>query len=160
MVRSTSMAGLLSPQGGYKNKKFSPSAGARIWFTRFHPDCRQERHLFGPVTRPTVRLTLRRFQGHAREWFWAVEAGTGSQSLACSPCQLPGRLLVPVNALIICVGGIGLEPTTFAMSTQCSNQLSYPPGQKSIINASAQKWQVKFRFCDNRPHAIHQSIRD
>jgi hypothetical protein len=25
------------------------------------------------------------------------------------------------------VGGIGLEPTTFAMSTQCSNQLSYPP---------------------------------
>ncbi len=26
------------------------------------------------------------------------------------------------------VGGIGLEPTTFAMSKQCSNQLSYPPG--------------------------------
>ena len=25
------------------------------------------------------------------------------------------------------VGGIGLEPTTSAMSTQCSNQLSYPP---------------------------------
>jgi hypothetical protein len=25
------------------------------------------------------------------------------------------------------VGGIGLEPTTSAMSKQCSNQLSYPP---------------------------------
>jgi hypothetical protein len=25
------------------------------------------------------------------------------------------------------VGETGLEPATFAMSTQCSNQLSYPP---------------------------------
>ena len=25
------------------------------------------------------------------------------------------------------MGGIGLEPTTSAMSKQCSNQLSYPP---------------------------------
>jgi hypothetical protein len=41
------------------------------------------------------------------------------------------------------VGGIGLEPTTFAMSTQCSNQLSYPPEQGSIINEGARKWQAK-----------------
>jgi hypothetical protein len=31
------------------------------------------------------------------------------------------------------VGGIGLEPTTSAMSKQCSNQLSYPPEQAHII---------------------------
>lgn len=28
---------------------------------------------------------------------------------------------------LLFVGEIGLEPTTFAMSTRCSNQLSYPP---------------------------------
>ena len=31
------------------------------------------------------------------------------------------------------MGGIGLEPTTSAMSKQCSNQLSYPPEQANII---------------------------
>lgn len=31
------------------------------------------------------------------------------------------------------MGEIGLEPTTFAMSTRCSNQLSYPPEQAHII---------------------------
>src|SRR5512141_2288278 len=31
------------------------------------------------------------------------------------------------------VGETGLEPATSAMSTQCSNQLSYPPGQAHII---------------------------
>ena len=29
------------------------------------------------------------------------------------------------------VGGIGLEHTTFAMSTRCSNQLSYPPKRRN-----------------------------
>jgi hypothetical protein len=32
-----------------------------------------------------------------------------------------------------CVGETGLEPATSAMSTQCSNQLSYPPEQAHII---------------------------
>ena len=31
------------------------------------------------------------------------------------------------------MGGIGLEPTTSAMSKQCSNQLSYPPNGTRII---------------------------
>jgi hypothetical protein len=34
----------------------------------------------------------------------------------------------PRNGGLSSVGGIGLEPTTSAMSKQCSNQLSYPPG--------------------------------
>ena len=42
-------------------------------------------------------------------------------------CTLPGLRF-------IAVGGIGLEPTTFAMSTQCSNQLSYPPERICIIH--------------------------
>ena len=40
--------------------------------------------------------------------------------------------------LLVClftnsVGETGLEPATFAMSTRCSNQLSYPPEQAHII---------------------------
>ena len=31
------------------------------------------------------------------------------------------------------VGETGLEPATSAMSTQCSNQLSYPPGSRLIL---------------------------
>jgi hypothetical protein len=31
------------------------------------------------------------------------------------------------------VGETGLEPATSAMSKQCSNQLSYPPGHRGII---------------------------
>ena len=33
------------------------------------------------------------------------------------------------------VGGIGLEPTTFAMSTRCSNQLSYPPARLKLYHS-------------------------
>jgi len=34
---------------------------------------------------------------------------------------------------LLAVGETGLEPATFAMSTRCSNQLSYPPEQSAII---------------------------
>jgi hypothetical protein len=33
------------------------------------------------------------------------------------------------------VGGIGLEPTAFAMSTRCSNQLSYPPARLPLYHS-------------------------
>ena len=82
----------------YPNRKLPPIAGAGVLLTRFHPDYRQGRYLVGPVTRPVVHLTLSGFQGYARGGFSAVEAGTGSQSLAGSPCQHPGRVLVPVTA--------------------------------------------------------------
>lgn len=41
--------------------------------------------------------------------------------------------------VLISVGGIGLEPTTFAMSTQCSNQLSYPPDSRAVLYTPALK---------------------
>ena len=91
-------------------------------------------------------------RGHARGWFSSRFGWPGSQSTAPASLKPEGaRLLVPVNALAISdfgfqiadgkahrrsisnpeseisnspVGGIGLEPTTFAMSTRCSNQLS------------------------------------
>ena len=37
------------------------------------------------------------------------------------------------------MGATGLEPVTFAMSTQRSNQLSYAPAGSQIINAKAAK---------------------
>ena len=54
---------------------------------------------------------------------------------------IPGELRVlrrkktkeaPISGLLS-VGGIGLEPTTSAMSKQCSNQLSYPPDSEGIL---------------------------
>ena len=46
----------------------------------------------------------------------------------------PGKEMkkAPISGLLS-VGGIGLEPTTSAMSKQCSNQLSYPPGSEGIL---------------------------
>ncbi len=38
-----------------------------------------------------------------------------------------GSTRVRISRTILGVGGIGLEPTTSAMSTQRSNQLSQPP---------------------------------
>lgn len=39
------------------------------------------------------------------------------------------------------VGEIGLEPTTFAMSTRCSNQLSYPPESEPHYTDCHKNWQ-------------------
>ena len=67
-------------------------------------------------------------QPYAHEWFSVIFPGRDSQSPISSPCQGLDHLLVSVIAFsLICVGEIGLEPTTSAMSKQCSNQLSYPP---------------------------------
>ena len=69
-------------------------------------------------------------------------SGSASQSLGASPCQIvvtyssrSTRLLITEHWLLITdlVGETGLEPATFAMSTRCSNQLSYPPEQSDII---------------------------
>ena len=70
---------------------------------------------------------------HAREWFSVIFPGRDSQSSISSPCQGLDHVLVSVIAFsLICVGEIGLEPTTSAMSKQCSNQLSYPPEGLSL----------------------------
>ena len=48
---------------------------------------------------------------------------------------------LPVYLSTYSVGGIGLEPTTFAMSTRCSNQLSYPPESDPHYTDCPIKWQ-------------------
>lgn len=102
----------------------------QIWLTRFHPDFGKAGYpstrfanLIRPITGSTVHLT--------RPWqplgvtlaggFRRLNPEEDSQPQVFSLCLVDYRLLVPVVAV---VGGIGLEPTTFAMSTQRSNQLS------------------------------------
>jgi hypothetical protein len=59
-------------------------------------------------------------------WVSALKiAGRASQFLKPKPTQNPCRL----------VGLVGLEPTTPALSTQCSNQLSYRPAWISAWSA-------------------------
>jgi hypothetical protein len=92
-----------------------------------------------PVTGPTVpftrcQLIADRFQISARGGFSTEFAGAGSQPAAMLslsahlPITRPGRCVYSIQ-----VGETGLEPATSAMSTQCSNQLSYPPDQALII---------------------------
>ncbi len=116
--------------------------------TRFHPICpvifRTSPGADNGASRWAylqVRSTLRLCVLHpARGWFSALPAGEDSQSTVCSPCRPARRVLVPVKAFLYSwsltgdpVGGIGLEPTTSAMSKQCSNQLSYPPDCEGIL---------------------------
>jgi hypothetical protein len=68
-----------------------------------------------------------------------METGRDSQSTIPSPCRLQGPVTRPGLGVSICVGGIGLEPTTSAMSKQCSNQLSYPPRRRELYTGERKK---------------------
>jgi hypothetical protein len=115
--------------------------------TRFHPTCPEQREgshscqgisfvACNGANRSfySLQQCAARFQISARGWFSSALAGAGSQpstmlSLSASrPITRPGRCV-----LLLQVGETGLEPATSAMSTQCSNQLSYPPNQAHII---------------------------
>lgn len=115
-----------------KNKKTLIHNGTRVLIlTRFHPiypeQCR--RISLRLITEPSVSLTcfqLKAFcftlAGGFRWCFWSKLSTISLDSLSencTSYLSRSKRFLYPVD-------GIGLEPTTSAMSTQCSNQLSYP----------------------------------
>src|SRR3989304_9663678 len=103
-----------------KTKNSRPNTGReRLRVTRFHPICAldpkgledlqgphgtsleacngasRSTYLYGRnAGRPYVLF-------HAHGWFSAVVSGNGSQSMAASPCRIPGRVLVPVNTFRI-----------------------------------------------------------
>ena len=60
------------------------------------------------------------FQG-----IWWRLTGSNRRPPACKAGALPAELNPPF--FLALVGLVGLEPTTPALSTQCSNQLSYRP---------------------------------
>ena len=56
---------------------------------------------------------------------WWRLTGSNRRPPACKAGALPAELNPPFSLAL--VGLVGLEPTTPALSTQCSNQLSYRP---------------------------------
>ena len=70
------------------------------------------------------------FRRPARRWFSRAVAQAGLSAYAPASLCVAGPVLVRVYTILTdanLVGEIGLEPTTSAMSTLRSNQLSYPP---------------------------------
>ena len=63
--------------------------------------------------------------------FWWRMTGSNRRPPACKAGALPAELIpqcpLTVSSNWNLVGLVGLEPTTPALSTQCSNQLSYRP---------------------------------
>ena len=53
--------------------------------------------------------------------------GSNRRPPACKAGALPAELIPLGFCIGSLVGLVGLEPTTPALSTQCSNQLSYRP---------------------------------
>ena len=126
-------------------KKLSPNHGARVLLTRFHPIYSMSGVSLEPVTGQTVPPTCKqlpvRFQIYARGGFsvgrcWRRLSIFDLRSLSVpGPPTRPGQRLIDYTPVTTgwLVGETGLEPATFAMSTRCSNQLSYPPEQSAII---------------------------
>ena len=67
-----------------------------------------------------IKLHQVRFCLHCKWWRMT---GSNRRPPACKAGALPTELIPQL------VGLVGLEPTTPALSTQCSNQLSYKPSQ-------------------------------
>ena len=76
--------------------------------------------------------------------FWWRLTGSNRRPPACKAGALPAELNPHLYSM---VGLVGLEPTTPALSTRCSNQLSYRPFWISI---SATAYTVLSSFSSNR----------
>ena len=81
--------------------------------------------------------------------FWWRMTGSNRRPPACKAGALPAELIPrdpSHQTLESLVGLVGLEPTTPALSTQCSNQLSYRPipipRPSRIASISARPWLV------------------
>ena len=58
--------------------------------------------------------------------------GSNRRPPACKAGALPAEL-IPQDLANVLVGLVGLEPTTPALSTRCSNQLSYSPDFGTLL---------------------------
>ena len=64
--------------------------------------------------------------------FWWRMTGSNRRPPACKAGALPAELIPHLGDANNLVGLVGLEPTTPALSTRCSNQLSYSP-DKTVL---------------------------
>ena len=71
--------------------------------------------------RPNLNLTDLRLNS------WWRMTGSNRRPPACKAGALPAELIPLIGHANNLVGLVGLEPTTPALSTRCSNQLSYSP---------------------------------
>ena len=86
----------------------------------------------------SCRHSLLLFTFHGFCW-WRL-TGSNRRPPACKAGALPAELNPPLNfdslpAPRLLVGLVGLEPTTPALSTQCSNQLSYRPKMQPVARS-------------------------
>ena len=74
-----------------------------------------------------------------KNYKWWRMTGSNRRPPACKAGALPAEL-IPQDSYHLdpdLVGLVGLEPTTPALSTQCSNQLSYRPSEfKKTLKAA------------------------
>ena len=72
---------------------------------------------------------------------WWRMTGSNRRPPACKAGALPAELIpqcpLTVSSNWNLVGLVGLEPTTPALSTQCSNQLSYRPTAQSFTSLAS-----------------------
>src|SRR5688572_20359357 len=89
--------------------------------------------------------------------------GSNRRPPACKAGALPAELIPRVWYLKL-VGLVGLEPTTPALSTRCSNQLSYSPkccSSCSTVDKSGRLMNWLYSRCNSRKEVIqpHLPIR-
>ena len=91
--------------------------------------------------------------------------GSNRRPPACKAGALPAELIPLRVQLDNVVGLVGLEPTTPALSTRCSNQLSYSPKCCSLslltVDKSGRSMNWLYSQCNSRKEVIqpHLPIR-